>query len=217
MLSVAGLGIAYPDSPQLFQNLNFEVRPGQVLCLRGPNGCGKTTLLYALSNLIPQVVQAVRTGIIWLGGRQINDLPLNQLSPLLSLSYSDPQREFFFTCCEDEIIFALENLGLSSAEITLRLAETGTRLGLEEKLGQPSSTLSYGWQKLAVLAVHLAIRPQALLLDEPLSGLSGIALEKAVGALKAYTETGGILVLAEHSPAAEQLVPAYLDLADWKD
>jgi energy-coupling factor transporter ATP-binding protein EcfA2 len=212
MLEVKQLCVSYPSQSELISDLSFQLKQGQTLWLKGPNGSGKTTLLYALCNIIPQMIKAVRTGKIRLNNEPIDMVPLDKLIPRISLALSNPAWEFLFSNPGDEIVFALENIGLPEAEIESRISDVCQRLGLQPWLSLPSFQLSQGWQKLVVLAVHLAIQPAVLLLDEALTGLSGTNLEIALEALQQYTEGGGCLIIAEHSDRVQELKPSVLSL-----
>lgn len=212
MLEVNGLGVKYSDKNFLFRDISFTLNPGQTLWLKSPNGSGKTTLLYALSNVIPLSIEAERSGEIWLDKALLNDIPLPQLIPNLSLMLCNPAWELFFTYPEEEIVFALENLNLDEAEIKKRLASVCRDFALDKWLQTPVHKLSAGWMKMVVLAAHSAVRPRILLLDEPLSGLSEMNALRVLNWLKQYVRDGGILITAEHSPLMEQLNPIRLEL-----
>ncbi|HOV16141.1 MAG TPA: ABC transporter ATP-binding protein [Candidatus Cloacimonadota bacterium] len=213
MLEVRQLGVRYPGQDFLFQDLSFQVSEGEVLWLRGPNGAGKTTLLYAVSNIIPSSVQAERQGSVFLNGENITTLPINKLIPKLSIVLSNPAWEMFFSTAEEEILFALENMGLPEKEIEQRLKTIAEQFELMPMLNEPSLHFSAGWQKMLVLAVHAAIRPQVLLLDEPFAGLSDESVKKVINCLKDYLAKGGCLILAEHSSAVTELEPVTLNLS----
>lgn len=153
------------------------------------------------------MVQAERQGEILVAGENITSKPLQKLIPQLSIALYNPSWELFFTTAEEELLFALENLGLPETEIEERIRTVTAQLGLESMLSKTSLHLSQGWQKLLILAVHMAIRPQVLLLDEPFVGLSETSLKRAINCLTLYLEAGGSLVLAEQSPSAAELKP----------
>lgn len=212
MLQVNDLSVRYPGQKFLFRNLSFTLGQGETLWLKAPNGSGKTTLLYALSNVIPLSIEAERVGEVWLDDTLLNDIPLPNLLPKLSLMLCNPAWELFFTYPEEEIIYALENLGLSEAEIGDRLNSICRDFALEKWLQTPVHKLSAGWQKMVVLAAYCAVRPRVLLLDEPFIGLSDINAEKVLNWLKKYVRDGGSLIIAEHTSLVMQLSPILLEL-----
>ncbi|MFO7660146.1 MAG: ABC transporter ATP-binding protein [Candidatus Cloacimonadaceae bacterium] len=212
MLQVNDLSVRYPGQKFLFENLSFTLGQGETLWLKAPNGSGKTTLLYALSNVIPISIVADRSGEVLLDNVLLNDVPLPNLLPVLSLMLCNPGWELFFTFPEEEIIFALENLNLSEAEIGDRLNSICSDFALEQWMQTPVHKLSAGWQKMVVLAAHCAVKPRVLLLDEPFNGLSDVNAARVMSWLKNYLRDGGSLIIAEHSPRIEQLNPTLLEL-----
>lgn len=212
MLQINNLSVRYPQQDWLFKDVSLILNKGETLWLKGTNGSGKTSLLYAVANVIPLMIEAERTGEVFLDNDLLNDVPLNNLIPELSLMLCNPYWDLFFTYPEDEIVFALENIGLSVSEIDGRLKSVSEEFGLGEWLKFPTHKLSAGWQKMVVLAVHAAIRPKILLLDEPLNGLSPANIATVMNWLAGYSREGGILIIAEHSPLITKLIPAILNL-----
>ncbi len=213
MLEVSNLSVTYQDSSEpIFRDLSFTLQKGNALWLKGSNGSGKTTLLHSLSNIIPQEIPAFRSGDITLNNIKINDLPLNRLLPMLSIALSNPDWELFFSNPLDELVFALENIGLNPEVIKARIESVSSAFELQDKLDLASHQLSEGWKKLTALAVHAAICPQILLLDEPLNGLSSAGIRRVIEWLKSYLAQGGILICAEHNDAVNELNPILLTM-----
>jgi energy-coupling factor transporter ATP-binding protein EcfA2 len=213
MLETRNLNVRYPDHTcSIINNISFKVGQGETLWLKGANGTGKTTLLYACCNIIPQEIAAERTGEVYLENKLLNEVNLNRLNPELSMILANPQWELFFNTPKDEIAFTLENLGLSQSDIQSRLDYSVTLFDLANIIDTDSHTLSRGWQKVVSLAVHAAIRPKVLLIDEPLSGLSETCQKRVLNWLREYLNDGGCLVIAEHNEIIQELGPAVLML-----
>lgn len=212
MLQINNLSVRYPGKDWLFQDVSFALNRGETLLVRGANGSGKTTLLYAISNVIPSMIEAEKTGEVLLDDELLNNLLLQNLIPKLSLMLCNPLWELFFTNPEEEIIFALENMGLSETEMEKRIKTVLKDFGIGEWLRFPTHKLSAGWQKMVVLALQAAIIPQIMLLDEPLNGLSKANIELVLNWMKKYAKEGGILIMAEHSQHVETLKPSILQL-----
>ena len=213
MLQVKQLSLCYPNAEPLWQDISFHLKQGDALWLKGANGSGKTSLLYTLANVIPQTIEATRQGEIYLQGSLSNDIPLNCLSPQVSLSLSNPKWEMFFTTLEEELCFALENIGLTPVEIETRLQAALTRFHLIDWLECPVHKLSPGWQKMVSLAAQAALKPGVLLLDEPLAGLSETNAQLVIDWMQDYLKEGGVIVAAEHSHLINEMHPQILVLA----
>jgi branched-chain amino acid transport system ATP-binding protein len=178
----------------------FQAQAGQVTCIMGRNGVGKSTLLKCLMGLVP-----ARSGTIALNGTPLKGLPAHEV-PKRGIAYVPQGRRLFGP------LTVAENLaigGLIKGQDTARLDRILTLFPrLRERLSQTSSTLSGGEQQMLAIARALCLAPKVLLLDEPTEGLqpSMIALiQQAVLTLRAE---GTAVVLVE------QRVDAVLKLAD---
>jgi energy-coupling factor transport system ATP-binding protein len=212
MLEIKDLSIAYPQGKTLFSNVSFTLKKGEMLWLRGPNGCGKSSLLYAICNVIPQMISATRTGEVYYSGKLLNDISVNMLRPQMSLLLANPDWEFFMGTVYDEVVYSLENLGIESDEIDDRLEEVSEQLMTSDTCYKNLFNLSYGFKKLAALTVHASIKSDVLLLDEPFSGLSANANKTVCDWLRNYLNNSGIVVIADHSPDVQNLNPKILEL-----
>jgi len=145
------------------RDVTLRVGEGEFLVLLGPSGCGKTTTLRMIAGFI-----APTTGRVHLGGREITALPpWRRNAGIVFQSYA----LFPHLTVAENVAFGLEMRKLAKDEIASRVSEALrlVRLGsLGERLPRQ---LSGGQQQRVALARALAIRPDVLLLDEPLSNL----------------------------------------------
>jgi branched-chain amino acid transport system ATP-binding protein len=198
-LDVQGLIAGYGPVTVL-QGVDFRAEPGQVTCLMGRNGVGKSTFLKALMGLVP-----ASSGSVQLNGMPLLGLPAHQV-PRHGLAYVPQGRRLFgpLTVAEN---LAIGGLVQGNDEDTLhRVLALFPRL--RERLTQTAQTLSGGEQQMLAIARALCLAPKVLLLDEPTEGLqpSMITLiQEAVLTLKAQ----GVAVVL-----VEQRVDAVLRLAD---
>lgn len=214
MLQVEGLSLRYPrqDRP-LLRDLSFCLAPGELLWLKGPNGSGKTSLLNALSGIVPQRVKAELIGSVTLFDTDICALPLNENFRHLAYQMSDPDHQIFFPRIEKELSFALENGGLPAAEMLKRIGRAQASFALS-KFGQVEpGHLSRGQKKLLVLATCAALDPPLYLLDEPSTALSQEALELLAKWLREILSAGRMVLVAEHNPVIGDLATATLEFA----
>jgi branched-chain amino acid transport system ATP-binding protein len=198
-LDVQGLIAGYGPVTVL-QGVDFRAEPGQVTCLMGRNGVGKSTFLKCLMGLVP-----ASSGSVQLNGMPLLGLPAHQV-PRRGLAYVPQGRRLFgpLTVAEN---LAIGGLVQGNDEDTLhRVLTLFPRL--RERLTQTAQTLSGGEQQMLAIARALCLAPKVLLLDEPTEGLqpSMITLiQEAVLTLKAQ----GVAVVL-----VEQRVDAVLRLAD---
>ncbi|MGF1624988.1 MAG: ABC transporter ATP-binding protein, partial [Alphaproteobacteria bacterium] len=187
MLTVDGLQTFYGKSQALY-DVSLALAPGEVLCLLGRNGAGKTTALKSIMGLIRP-----RAGSVTLDGVALSSLPAHEV-PRHGIGYVPQGRRLFaeLTVRENlEIGLMVRNSGAAVLERTLDLFPT-----LRERLDQKAGTLSGGEQTMLTIGRALCIEPQVLLLDEPTEGLmpSMIAAIRAVILRLRDEGVGAILV-----------------------
>ena len=143
-------------------DFSLDIAEGEVVALLGPSGCGKTTALRALSGL-----EDVDSGSIHVGGQDVTTKPANQRDmAMVFQSYS----LFQHRTVAANIAFALE-LRKVAGDRRKAVAENLELVGLSTQADRYPHQLSGGQQQRVALARALAVRPQVLLLDEPLSAL----------------------------------------------
>lgn len=144
-------------------NLNLEIKKGEMTALLGPSGCGKTTLLRMLAGF-----ETPTSGTIRVNGQVVNDLPPQQRK--IGIVFQDyaifPTMTVF-----DNIAYGLKIKKLDKAEINRSVMEYLGLVGLVGYEKRMPSQLSGGQQQRVALARALITKPEVLLLDEPLSNL----------------------------------------------
>jgi branched-chain amino acid transport system ATP-binding protein len=199
MLDIRDIDCFYGEAHVLRQ-FSLKLETGEILCLLGRNGAGKTTALKAVMGLAK-----VRSGRIMLDGADVTKLSPHEV-PKLGIGYVPQGRRLFAE------LTVMENLRIglmtrNSGQNVLKRALTLFPL-LRERLGQRAGTMSGGEQQMLAMARALCIDPRVLLLDEPTEGLmpSMIArIRQSVLDLKGHGVTT-VLV--------EQRVDAVLPVAD---
>jgi len=162
--------------------ITFTLDRGQTLVIFGPNGAGKTTLLRVLAGLVRPArgearVEGGRRAIGWIGHQ-------SQLYGHLTV--------------RENLRFWGTLYDVPSRELEQRLGDLLVRLGLEARAGQQVRTLSRGETQRAAIARALIHDPAVLLLDEPFTGLDGLAAEELGGLLGELAARGRATVLVTH-------------------
>jgi energy-coupling factor transport system ATP-binding protein len=148
--------------------------------------------------MIPHLVRGKFFGRVWVDGLRTDQTPLWELTEKAGLVFQNPANQMVAPTVEEEIIFGLENLGLSSSEITQRTAEMLAFFDLEKYRTRPPSMLSGGEQQKLALACIIARQAPALILDEPLSMLDSTAAHEFISYLDHLHDTGKTVVILEH-------------------
>src|SRR5689334_16323591 len=143
--------------------LGLTLRPGELVVLLGPSGCGKTTTLRLLAGL-----EDADTGRVMVGGHDVTGLPASKRDMgMVFQAYS----LFPHMTVKDNVAFGLRLRHKPRAERDKRAMDMLELVGLTTQAGRYAHQLSGGQQQRVALARALAIQPQVLLLDEPLSAL----------------------------------------------
>jgi branched-chain amino acid transport system ATP-binding protein len=198
-LEVQGLTAGYGPITVL-RGVDFRAEPGQITCLMGRNGVGKSTFLKCLMGLVPAT-----SGTIQLNSLPLENLPAHQV-PKRGLAYVPQGRRLFgpLTVAEN---LAIGGLVQGNDENTLhRVLTLFPRL--RERLTQTAQTLSGGEQQMLAIARALCLQPKVLLLDEPTEGLQPSMITLIQQAILTLKAQGVAVVLVE------QRVDAVLKLAD---
>ena len=147
-------------------NMNLEVKDGEFLILLGPSGCGKTTTLRMLAGFVEQ-----NTGTLSIGGRDVTaEPPYRRNIGLVFQNYAlFPHLTIF-----ENVAFGLRRRKLAEAEIKARVQEALELVRLGHLEDRYPKQMSGGQQQRVAIARALAIRPDILLLDEPLSNLDAM-------------------------------------------
>lgn len=198
-LTLSAVDACYGDV-QVLRGFDMSLAKGEVLCLLGRNGAGKTTALKAIMGLV-----AVRSGTIIKDGTDLSKLAAHEV-PKAGVAYVPQGRRLFaeLTVAENlEIGLMARGKGRATRESVLDLFPV-----LRERLSQRSGTLSGGEQQMLAMARALCIEPDVLLLDEPTEGLMPSMIARIRETVAGLRERGVSTVLVE------QRVDAVLSLAD---
>ncbi|EPM69644.1 putative ABC transporter ATP-binding protein YxlF [Pseudomonas syringae pv. actinidiae] len=199
LLSVEDLTVSF-DGFKAVDSLNFYVEENQVHVVIGPNGAGKTTLLdmicgktrpsagrirfkdLQLENMIEY--QITRAGV---GRKFQNPSVYEDLTVRENLDISSPDKRGIFNC-----LFAGKNAALNS-----EIEQTAEMIFLKDQLGRKAGLLSHGQKQWLEIGMLLMQRPELLLLDEPVAGMSAGEREKTAELLKLIAK-GRAMVIIEH-------------------
>jgi energy-coupling factor transporter ATP-binding protein EcfA2 len=197
----------YPQNNHGLASTSLTIQPGERMLVTGPSGCGKSTLARCLTGLIPHLYRGALAGDVWLDDLRTVATPLWQLTERAGLVFQNPAAQMLTHSVEEEIVFGLENLGLSPPTIRERLEATLTRFGLEALRTRSPQTLSGGEQQKLALAAVTARQPPVLVLDEPLSMLDSTAVAELVDHLTDLACAGTTVVICEHREEHVRSIP----------
>ena len=153
----------YPDGTRAVSDMSLEIEDGEFMVLVGPSGCGKTTALRMVAGL-----EEISEGVLRIGEHVVNHVPSRDRDiAMVFQSYAlYPHLSVY-----DNIAFGLKLRKEKKAEIDTRVREAARVLGLEPFLKRKPRALSGGQRQRVAMGRAIVRRPQAFLMDEPLSNL----------------------------------------------
>jgi urea transport system ATP-binding protein len=205
MLRIEQLQVSYGET-QILRDVDLEVGPGQVVCLMGRNGVGKTTLLKAVMGLLP-----VRGGRVTFGGADITRWSSDRRARA-GIGYVPQGREIFphLTVHENLRVAQLGCGRTDSMDDVLDLFPA-----LRRFLGRKGGVLSGGEQQMLAVGRALLMRPTLLILDEPTEGIQPsiiLEIEEAIRRIKTEMKLA-VLLVEQYLDFAERLADAYVIMA----
>jgi molybdate transport system ATP-binding protein len=180
-------------------DVDLTMRPGEVVLLTGDNGAGKSTLVRAIAGAIP-----IDAGCIAIGGRVVDDPGSRTFVPPerrgVGLVHQDA-RPFPRMTAVENVAFGLRARGVSRASARSTAMEVLIGHGLAGLADRRGAQVSGGEGRRIVMARTLAVRPDLLLLDEPLSAIDGSAREALIGVLRSVAaDHDTSILLVTHDP-----------------
>ncbi|MEA2433032.1 MAG: energy-coupling factor transport system ATP-binding protein [Actinomycetota bacterium] len=194
------VSFAYPETDRdVLSDVNLGVPEGSFVLVAGQTGSGKSTLLRAINGLVPHFTGGRFSGRVLIAGRDTSDNPPRRLADVVAFVPQDAAASFVVDRVEDELAYALENLGVPPATMRRRVEETLDLLAIEELRDRSVRTLSGGERQRVAIAAALTPGAKVLVLDEPTSQLDPQGAEDVLAALQRLVHDLGVTVLvAEH-------------------
>ena len=198
IIEVNDISFSYNKGDNIFENISFSISKGDVLCILGPNGTGKTTLLKCLNGL-----EDINSGEILLNGENIKALTFPEISKLVGYIPQGHVSTFPFSVI-DVVLMGRSpyiNLTDSPREKDLKIAEKFLKnLGILDVKDRAYTTLSGGERQLVFLARVLTQEPDLLILDEPTSHLDFGNQIKLLELIENLSKKGLAIIMSSHFP-----------------
>lgn len=197
ILSAEAIGFAYRDRP-IFSGVSLDVAEGEILCVLGPNGIGKSTLLRCLAGLAP-----VAAGEVRLAGKPMAELSRAEIARQLALVPQSDVAVFSFPVHTVVEMGRAPHLGLFEppGAMDARLArEALETLGIGHLADATYTEISGGERQLVQIARVLAQAPRLLILDEPTAHLDFANTARLLALVRRLAKTGLAVIFTTHAP-----------------
>jgi len=203
-LQARNIQYKYHDGTYALCGASLDIKKGELLAILGPNGSGKTTLLKHLNGLLKPM-----GGEIVLERKPLAQYSSKEVFQRVGIVFQDPNDQLFAPSVKEDVAFGPLNLGLSKDEITQRVDEALSLVGMTLHANKAVDALSFGQKKRVCIAGVLAMKPEILVLDEPTCGLDPAGVTSIMTLLKELNERHGITIIMATNTV--DLVPVYMD------
>ncbi|WP_239618993.1 cobalt ECF transporter T component CbiQ [Cohnella mopanensis] len=191
-VEVKGVSFAYGKIKAL-SGVSFDIPTGSKVALMGPNGAGKSTLISLLNGL-----ELSQAGEVRLFGETVKRDNGDRLRRRVGVVYQDPDDQIFSTSVEEDVAFGPKNLGLPEAEVEERVNAALGSVGMSEMKRRSPFELSYGQKRRVAIAGVLAMQPDFIILDEPMSFLDPKGRDELQALLEGMRLKGMTILIATH-------------------
>jgi energy-coupling factor transport system ATP-binding protein len=204
------LSYTYPGRTEAaLDDVELNLREGELVLLAGASASGKSTLLRAASGLVPHFFGGRLEGRVLVGGLDTRECGPARIAAVAGSLFQEPESQVVMTSVRSELRLPLENRGRLDAAVARAVEETALSLGIGHLLDRPLDTLSGGELQRVALGAALIGEPALLLLDEPTSQLDPVAGDELIWQLRRLNEEWGVTVVL-----AEQRLERCLAAAD---
>lgn len=198
MLTIRNAYLSYPDRKIVLKNLNLNIKTGECVVLTGISGSGKSSILNLINGLATKYDNCKIGGEVLFQHHDIVKLELYQIAQLIASVFQNPKTSFFNVNTTMELLFFLENNGVSRQEMQKRLSDLLNLFPIANLLNRNIFELSGGERQILSIATAYISGVQCVLLDEPSANLDSKYIKIVAKMLAILKKRGVTLLLAEH-------------------
>lgn len=196
IIEVKDVTFAYSGAQRhALERVSLAVAEGEFVGIIGPSGAGKSTLAGVISGAVPHHFTGELYGACLVDGKDTCEVTLTDVSRLVGSVLQDIDAQFVASNVRDELLFGLENFGVTHDEIPARMQQALETVGIEDLRDREIATLSGGQKQKVAIAAILALRPRVLVLDEPTAALDPASSTLVFETLREVNRSAGITVV----------------------
>lgn len=202
LISFQDVSFAYEDSARVLEHYNLEIEEGSFVAILGHNGCGKSTVAKLMNGiLVPTAGRVLVDGI-----DTAREETLLEVRRRVGMVFQNPDNQIVANVVEEDVAFALENLGIPSQEIRRRVDDALALVGMSAYTTHAPHLLSGGQKQRIAIAGVIAMQPACIVLDEPTAMLDPVGRREVLSTLKKLNRELGITVvlITHHMDEAAQ-------------
>ena len=193
ILEVKNLSFQYTKYRKILQDVNFQIREGEMVSIVGTNGAGKSTLAKVICGFVNE-----DQGDILYYGKSLKGQTIKERAENISYVMQNPNQMICKPMIYDEVALGLRIRGMAEEEIEPKVDQALRICGLHPFKKWPISALSFGQKKRVTIASMLVMNPQILILDEPTAGQDYHHYTEIMEFLKSLNEQGVTIIMITH-------------------
>ncbi len=195
ILETRGLKYTYPDGTVAIQDLNIEIKKGKKVAFVGQNGSGKSTLFFLLNGTLkPADGEVLFHGVPF----KYNSKSLREIRKSIGIVFQNSDDQIFAPTVYQDVAFGPANLGYSKERVDACVQQALEQVGLSRLKDKPPHHLSGGQKKRVAIAGIMAMEPEVIILDEPLSNLDPVGADEIMDLLNEFNQFGSTIIISTH-------------------
>ena len=195
IVSIKDISFRYSEEDNyVLENFSLDIEEGTFVALLGHNGSGKSTLAQLLSGII-----SPESGDIVVKNHSLLDeKQLAAVRPDIGMVFQNPDNQIISSIVEEDVAFALENLGIPQPEMVERVKEALSAVGMQDYAKHSTTRLSGGQKQRIAIVRALAMKPDVMLFDEPTSALDPEMVGEVLNVISDLANDGMTMVIVTH-------------------
>lgn len=198
VLEVRDLWFRYPNSGWILKLLNLDVYEGETLLIIGKSGCGKTTLIRALTGVGTSIYGGEVRGRIIVDGRELESYSIEELRRVIQIVNQDPRTHFIYPNVYDDLYAYALQIHRDKERAREVIDEISESLRIKHILNKLYFEISGGELRRVVIAKAMLTKPKIILFDEPFMWLDDVGVKDFLDALAKLKNSGVAVVIFEH-------------------
>ncbi|MBQ7009341.1 MAG: energy-coupling factor transporter ATPase [Ruminococcus sp.] len=176
---------------EVLKGIDLKIKKGEFIAVLGHNGCGKSTLAKHLNGILT----ATSGKVIVAGIDAADEEKLFELRQHAGMVFQNPDNQIVSSIVEEDVAFALENLGVAPDEIRRRVDEALKEVRMYDYRTHSPSQLSGGQKQRVAIAGIIAMRPDCIILDEPTAMLDPQGRKEVMKTIRRLNREHGITII----------------------
>lgn len=198
MIRIEDMSFNYENGEKVLNNINLTIGSGEVICLTGASGCGKTTVTRILNGTVPHLYQGNIEGTVKVNGKDISQQSIYEISEMSGSVFQNPRSQFFCLNTTSELAFEPENYGVNPQRIKINMNHSAELLNMNHLLDRDIFNLSGGEKQLIACTAIQVSGHEIIILDEPSSNLDFTTITRLRQLLEQWKREGKTILIAEH-------------------